>query len=72
MNFYPVYRLRGSNGSFSRVGTLLETYQQMSTPITPHILKQAVVLFEQAPGDKILVGPRCVSIGSDPFPEKGE
>ena len=71
MNFYPVYRLCGSNGSFSRVGSLLETCQQWSTRITPYILKQAMVLFEQDPGDRILLGPRCIPTGRDPFPDEG-
>jgi hypothetical protein len=71
MNFYPVYRLCRSNGTFSRIGSLLETCQQWSTRIAPHILKQAMVLFEQEPGDTILLGPRSGSNGREAFPAEG-
>ena len=70
MNFYPVYRLRRSNGSFSRVGSLMDTCNQWSARTAPHILKQAVDLFRQEPGDLILIGPRCGSIGEDVFPDE--
>jgi hypothetical protein len=62
MDFYPVYRLRRSNGSFSRVGSLLDTCGRGSARITPHVVRQAVALFEQEAGDMILLGPRCASI----------
>ena len=69
MNFYPVYRLRRSNGSFSRVGSLLDTCRQVNSriTITPHVQKQAMALFEQKSGDMILLGPRCVPTGGDAF-----
>lgn len=67
MNFYPVYRLRRSNGSFSRVGSLLGACQQGSARTAPHVLRQAVELFGQESGDMILLGPRCVSIGGNAF-----
>lgn len=58
MNFYPVYRLRRSNGSFSRIGSLLGVCQQGSVQAAPHILRQAVDLFGEEPEDRILLGPR--------------
>jgi hypothetical protein len=70
MNFYPVYRLRRSNGSFSRVGSLLETCHPWNARITPHVLNQAMALFEQKSGDRILLGPRCVPPGMDTFPDE--
>jgi hypothetical protein len=70
MNFYPVYRLRRSNGSFSRIGSLLETCQQWSARITPDISREAISLFGQEPGDLILLGPRCVSNGGESVPEE--
>ena len=71
MNFVPVYRLCRSNGSFSRIGSLLEPCQQWNTQIYPHILKQAMALFEQGPGDTILLGPRCEPIRRDAFTDEG-
>ena len=65
MNFYPVYRFCRSNGSFSRIGSLLETTNPRSNRIAPHILNQLMTHFEQKPGEKILLGPRCVPVGKD-------
>jgi len=47
MNFLPVYRLCRSNGSFSRIGSLLEPCQQWNT----HICKPVqVVAGSEDPG----------------------
>ena len=70
MNFYPVYRLSLTNGTFSRIGSLLETYQPWSIRITPHILNQAMAHFEPKPGEIILLGPRCIPAGKDVLPEE--
>lgn len=70
MNFYPVYRIRRSNGSFSRIGSLLETCQKWGTRNPPDILKQAMALFEQKPGETILLGPRCAPAGRDASPDE--
>jgi hypothetical protein len=70
MDFYPVYRLCRSNGSFSQIGSLLAIRQQWSTQFTPHNLKQAEAYFEQKPGEIILLGPRCVPIGKDVLPDE--
>src|SRR5512139_224092 len=71
MRFYPVYRLCRSNGTFSRIGSLLETYQQWTIRATPHILKQATAHFKQKPGEIILLGPRCMPVGNDALLESG-
>jgi hypothetical protein len=69
MNFYPVYRLCRSNGSFSRIGSLLESPNPWDNRMAPHILNQLVTLFEQKPGETILLGPRCGPVGKDSLPE---
>ena len=68
MNFYPVYRFCRSNGSFSRIGSLLETPNPCSKRIAPPILNQLMTHFEQKPGEKILLGPRCGPVGKEPLP----
>jgi hypothetical protein len=68
MNFYPVYRHCRSNGSFSRIGSLLGTCRQWDPRNTPNILKQAAALFEQKSGEMILLGPRCVTVVQDAAP----
>ena len=70
MNFYPVYRRCRSNGSFSRIGSLLATCQQGSSQFTPHNLKQAEAYFEQKPVETILLGPRCGPVGKDVLPDE--
>lgn len=70
MNFYPVYRLRRSNGSFSRIGSLLDTFPPSGGRSTPHALQQAKALFGQEPGDRILLGPRSVPVGGAGVPEE--
>ena len=69
MNFYPVYRLCRSNGSFSRIGSLLESPNPWDNRFAPHILNQLVTLFEQKPGETILLGPRCGPVGKDSLPD---
>lgn len=58
MDFYPVYRLCRSNGSFSRIGSLLQAGERWTSRIAPHIRELAMTLFERKPGDVILLGPR--------------
>ena len=70
MDFYPVYRLRRSNGSFSRVGSLLGPCQQWSVRVNPYVVRQAMALFGQEAGDRILLGPRCVTVGRDLYPDE--
>ena len=70
MNFYPVYRLSRSNGSFSHVGSLLALCQQWGTLLIPYNLKQAEAYFEQKPGEIILLGPRCGPVGKDVLPDE--
>jgi hypothetical protein len=65
MNFYPVYRLCRTNGSFSRVGSLLGTSYPDSYRISPHLLGHLMAQFKQKPGETILLGPRCEPIGKD-------
>jgi len=69
MNFYPVYRFRRSNGSFSRIGSLLETPNPCGDRIPPPILNQLTTHFEQKPGETILLGPRCGPVGKDALPD---
>jgi len=71
MNFYPVYRLCRTNGSFSRIGSLLESPNPCDKRFAPPILNQLVTLFEQKPGETILLGPRCGPVGKDSLPEGG-
>ena len=68
MNFYPVYRLCRSNGSFSRIGSLLESPNPCGNRIAPHILNELMTHFEQKPGEKILLGPRCGPVGKNALP----
>jgi len=68
MNFYPVYRLCRSNGSFSRIGSLLESPNPCSNRIAPYIQDQLMTHFEQKPGEKILLGPRCGPVGKGALP----
>lgn len=63
MRFYPVYRLRRSTGSFARIGSLLDPGQGWEGRVNPHVLGQAKELFCQEPGDRILLGPRCIPGG---------
>ena len=70
MNFYPVYRLCRSNGSFSRIGSLLESPHPWDNRLAPHILSQLVTLFEQKPGETILLGPKCGPVGKDSLPDE--
>jgi hypothetical protein len=63
MNFYPVYRFCRSNGSFSRIGSLLETPGPHGNRIAPHLLNQVTTHFEPKPGERILLGPRCGPVG---------
>lgn len=70
MNYYPVYRLRRSNGTFSRIGSLLAICPHWGTQLTPHNLKQAEDYFGQKPGEIFLLGPRCVPDGKDVLPDK--
>jgi len=70
MNFYPVYRLCRSNGSFSRIGSLLETWNPCNNRITPHIRNQLMASFEQKPGEIILLGLRCGPVGRDASPDE--
>jgi hypothetical protein len=65
MNFYPVYRLCRSNGSFSRIGSLLAICHQENTQFAPHYLKQAEAYFKRKPVETILLGPRCGPVGKD-------
>ena len=69
MNFYPVYRLCRTNGSFSRIGSLLAMCHPGNTQFTPHNLKQAEAYFEQKPVETILLGPRCGPVGKDSSPD---
>ncbi len=71
MNFYPVYRLCLSNGSFSRIGSLMETSRTRSARFAPYTLKQAVEQFKQKPGETILLGPRCTPAGKDVRKDEG-
>lgn len=48
----------------------MDTCNQWSARTAPHILRQAVDLFRQEPGDMILIGPRCGSLGGDVFPDE--
>src|SRR5512141_3510080 len=68
MDFYPVYRLCRTNGSFSRIGSLLAIRQQQSAQVTPQNVKQAEAYFEQKPGEIILLGPRCAPVGKNGLP----
>lgn len=68
MNFFPVYRLCRSNGSFSRIGSLLETWDPCSHRVTSHIQNRLMESFEQKPGERILLGPRCGPVGRDSWP----
>jgi hypothetical protein len=70
MNFYPVYRFCRSNGSFSRIGSLLETPVPSSHRTAPYVLNQLMKHFEQKPGEKILLGPRCGPVGKEPLPSE--
>ena len=70
MNFYPVYRLCRSNGSFSRIGSLLAISPYGSTLLPPHNLKRAEAYFEQKPVETILLGPRCGPVGKDVLPDE--
>jgi hypothetical protein len=69
MNFYPVYRLCRSNGSFSRIGSLLAICHQENTQFAPHNLKQAEAYFERKPVETILLGPRCGPVGKAVLPD---
>jgi len=68
MNFFPGYRLCRYNGTFSRIGSLLETSNPCSNRIAPHILNQLMTHFAQKPGDTILLGPRCEQVGREALP----
>jgi hypothetical protein len=70
MNFYPVYRLCRTNGSFSRIGSLLGTSNPRSNRIAPHLLNQLMSHFEQKPGETILLGPRCGPVVKDALPDE--
>lgn len=63
MNFYPVYKSCRSTGVFKRIGSLMETCRQWNIRMIPYHSEQARTLFEQSPGDIILLGPRCVDLG---------
>lgn len=65
MKFYPVYRLRRINGSFSRIGSMLEAGHPRGARDAPIVLEQATALFERDPGDRILLGPLCASAGRE-------
>ena len=72
MDFHPVYRLSRTNGSFSRIGSLLEPCRQEGPRSTPHNLEQAMAFFEQGPGEVILLGPRCAPGRGEASAEEGE
>lgn len=59
MNFYPVYRINRSTGTFTRIGSLMESCFRWSVRITPYLNEQARTIFSQKPGDVIVLGPRC-------------
>lgn len=63
MNFYPVYKIHRSSGAFKRIGSLMETCRQWNVQIIPYHSDLARTMFEQKPGEVILLGPRCVDLG---------
>ena len=69
MYFYPVYKICRSTGTFTRIGSLMESCRQWSVQHLPFLLSQARALFAQRPEDVIVLGPRCADSAGTPGDE---
>ena len=59
MDFYPIYCLNRSRGTFTRIGSLMGSSRRWNARITPYLSDQAREIFTRKTGDTIVLGPRC-------------